>query len=87
MIQFKAKDGFDVSKFLTLIEVDFVYSYNPLENKYLLLNQEIFGEMEEDFINQQKETNKIIIININNLNCEAYNVSDAELADALVKMG
>ena len=84
---YKVNNGFNVSKFMTLINVDFIYSTNREENKYLLLNQQAFGEFDYVQIEKQKKTMRIIILNNDTLRMDSYNIPEEELIEALMYMG
>ena len=84
---YKVNNVFNVSKFMTLINVDFIYSTNREENKYLLLNQQAFGEFDYVQIEKQKKTMRIIILNNDTLRMDSYNIPEEELIEALMNMG
>ena len=46
MLQYKVKNKFNVSKFITLVDIDFIYSKTKSNPEYLLLNQAAFGIFE-----------------------------------------
>lgn len=86
-LEFKLNDGFEVSKFMMMIDVDFIYSTEAKKNTYLILNQEIFGEFPKAQIDNQKRSKKVIIIHNDTLRMETYNIPEEELINAFMNMG
>lgn len=87
METYKLNDGFNVTKFISLIDVDFIYSTEAGKDTYLLLNQNMFGEFSKLDINIQKKDKKVIIIHNDTLKMEAYNVPEEDLINAFMNMG
>ncbi|WP_461199424.1 hypothetical protein [Enterococcus sp. N249-2] len=85
--EYKLNDGFEVSKFMMLIDVDFIYSTKFGSSDYLLLNQQMFGTFEKSQIDNQKLTKKVIIIYNDTLRMESFNVPEEDLINAFMSMG
>ena len=84
---YKLNDGFNVTKFMMLVDVDFIYSAEMSRNTYLLLNQDMLGEFTKADVYNQKRSKKVIIIYNDTLKMEAYNVPEEELINAFMNMG
>lgn len=84
---YKLNDGFNVTKFMMLVDVDFIYSAEMSRNTYLLLNQDMLGEFTKADVDNQKRSKKVIIIYNDTLKMEAYNVPEEELINAFMNMG
>lgn len=80
----KLKDKFEVSKFMTLIDLDFIYSEQS--NQFLLLNQDMWGKIDPAIINKQKGKNRIIVINNDTMILEYFNIPEEEINNALIQM-
>lgn len=83
---YKVKNGFNVSEFLKLVKIDFVYSTNRTEDEYLLLNESAFGKFKKSDIEKQKDKMRIIILNNDTLQMDSYNIPEEELINGLMNM-
>lgn len=83
---YKVKNGFNVSEFLKLVKIDFVYSTNRTEDEYLLLNESAFGKFRKSDIENQKDKMRIIILNNDTLQMDSYNIPEEELINGLMNM-
>lgn len=83
---YKVKNGFNVSEFLKLVNIDFVYSTNRTEDEYLLLNESAFGKFKKSDIEKQKDKMRIIILNNDTLQMDSYNIPEEELINGLMNM-
>lgn len=83
---YKVKNGFNVSEFLKLVKIDFVYSTNRTEQEYLLLNESAFGKFKKSDIENQKDKMRIIILNNDTLQMDSYNIPEEELINGLMNM-
>lgn len=81
--QTKLSQGFEISKLMDALDVDFIYSYDPKANKYLLLNQEMFGEIDPSIVEAQKKNNKLVIVTLGNLNTQLYNIEPKKYDEAI----
>lgn len=87
-VTLKRNKNFIVSKLMKEIDFDFLYSEN--NDRYLLLNEEVFGEVSrEDVIEPQVEQGYlVIIIDENDMTLKAYNYSgefELDLIEAIEK--
>ena len=87
MLQYKVKNKFNVSKFITLVDIDFIYSKTKSNPEYLLLNQSAFGSFAVSTIEEQKKTMRIVIIHNDTMMMESYNIPEEEMINALMNMG
>lgn len=86
-LTYKVNDKFLVSKFLTLLPIDFIYSTDINEDKYLLLNQQMLGEFTNlDIDQQQRKGRRVVTLNNDTLEMISYNIPEDEMIDALMKM-
>ena len=86
MLQYKVKNKFNVSKFITLVDIDFIYSKTKSNPEYLLLNQAAFGSFAVSTVEEQK-TMRIVIIHNDTMMMESYNIPEEEMINALMNMG
>lgn len=86
MLKYKVQNGFSVSKLISLVDVDFIYSTNR-EGKYLLLNEPSFGDFKVSDIEVQKKNMKLIVINNDTLEMEVYNIPEEKMIDAFMNIG
>ena len=84
---YKLNDGFNVIKFMELVDVDFIYSTESGEDTYLLLHQDMLGVFTKATVDNQKQTKKVIIIHNDTLKMESYNIPEDELIYAFMNMG
>ena len=87
MLQYKVQNKFNVSKFITLLDIDFIYSKTKSNQKYLLLNQAAFGSFAVSTVEEQKKTMRIVIIHNDTMMMESYNIPEEEMINALMNMG
>lgn len=87
MLQYKVKNKFNVSKFITLVDIDFIYSKIESDQTYLLLNQAAFGSFSVSTVEEQKKTMRIVIIHNDTMMMESYNIPEEEMINALMNMG
>lgn len=87
MLQYKVKNKFNVSKFITLVDIDFIYSKTKSNPEYLLLNQVAFGSFAVSTVEDQKKTMRIVIIHNDTMMMESYNIPEEEMINALMNMG
>lgn len=87
MLQYKVQNKFNVSKFITLLDIDFIYSKTKSNPKYLLLNQAAFGSFAVSTVEEQKKTMRIVIIHNDTMMMESYNIPEEEMINALMNMG
>ena len=87
MLQYKVKNKFNVSKFITLVDIDFIYSKTKSNPEYLLQNQAAFGSFAVSTVEEQKKTMRIVIIHNDTMMMESYNIPEEEMINALMNMG
>lgn len=84
IIRLKLKDKFEVSKFMTLLPIDFLYS--EVNDRFLLLNQDMFGNIDRSIIDKQKEKSRIVVIDNERMVMEVYNIPEEEVSNAMMHM-
>ena len=82
--KYKLKNGFEISKLMREIDIDFVYSQD--NGRLLLLNQEIFGEIDKSIMDSQKEGSRIVVVDNKKMIMEVYNIEQNEMDQAIVKV-
>ena len=82
--KYKLKNGFEISKLMREIDIDFVYSQD--NGRLLLLNQEMFGEIDKSIMDSQKEGSRIVIVDNKKMIMEVYNIDQNEMDQAIVKV-
>ena len=83
---YKLKDGFQVHKFLQLVNVSFVFSITDNSDEFLLLNLNEFGTFNKAKVDKLTEKNRVLIINNDTLEMTAYNIPEADMIPALMSM-
>lgn len=84
---FKLNNGFSVSKFMEKIDIDFLYSYDVVNKVYKLLNNDLYGETQLSVIDELKENNRLVIIEIPTNIMKVYNIDEDEVFQAFIDMG
>lgn len=79
----RLSNGFEIGKLLDVLDVDFIYSYDAKSNKYLLLNQAMWGEIDSSIVEAQKRDNKIVIVTLGNLSTQVYNIEPKKFDEAI----
>lgn len=84
--KYKLKNNFEVSKLMKEIDIDFIYS--ETDDRFLLLNQDMYGEISHTVVGQQKSNkdSRIAIINNKNMMMEVFNIPVEEMDEAIVKV-
>lgn len=82
--KYKLKNGFEISKLMREIDIDFVYSQD--NGRLLLLNQEMFGEIDKSIMDSQKEGSRIVVVDNKKMIMEVYNIEQNEMDQAIVKV-
>jgi len=82
--KYKLKNGFEISKLMREIDIDFVYSQD--NGRLLLLNQEMFGEIDKSIMDSQKEGSRIVVVDNKKMIMEVYNIDQNEMDQAIVKV-
>ena len=82
--KYKLKNGFEISKLMREIDIDFVYSQD--NGRLLLLNQEMFGEIDKSIMDSQKEGSRIVVVDNKKMIMEVYNIDKNEMDQAIVKV-
>lgn len=82
--KYKLKNGFEISKLMREVDIDFVYSQD--NGRLLLLNQEMFGEIDKSIMDSQKEGSRIVVVDNKKMIMEVYNIDQNEMDQAIVKV-
>lgn len=83
-MEFKIGTKFSVSDFMKMVDMDFLYNYDEDQDKYFMLNDQIYGEVDKSIVEKQKMTNKVVVINTNALKLYSYNINEDELVNAMM---
>lgn len=88
-LKYALPNMFSVGKFMTNIELDFIFSCEtptPSESeKFLLLNNAMAGNFEQDTIQNFIDTGaRIVIISNQSMTLFAYNIDEDELTSAII---
>ena len=79
----RLSNGFEIGKLMDVLDVDFIYSYDAKSNKYLLLNQSMWGDIDPSIVDAQKQDNKIVIVTLGNLSTQVYNIEPKKFDEAI----
>ena len=79
----RLSNGFEIGKLMDVLDVDFIYSYDAKSNKYLLLNQSMWGYIDPSIVEAQKQENKIVIVALGNLSTQVYNIEPKKFDEAI----
>ena len=82
----KLNNKFYVSKLLTSMDIDFLYSFTRETGEYKLLNQDMFGVIDPETIETMLEDNRIIIIDNEDKRFYAFNIPEAEVDNAFMSL-
>ena len=84
--KFKLRDGFIVNKFATDLELTFVFAVNSNTNGYLLNNERMFGEVDEENIQNliKNKENKVAVIDNDKMEMTLYNVDESSAMQAMI---
>lgn len=83
-MEFKIGTKFSVSDFMKMVDMDFLYNYDEDQDKYFMLNDQIYGEVDKSIVEKQKMTNKVVVINTKALKLYSYNINEDELVNAMM---
>lgn len=83
-MEFKIGTKFSVSDFMKMVDMDFLYNYDEDQDKYFMLNDQIYGEVDKSIVEKQKKTNKVVVINTKALKLYSYNINEDELVNAMM---
>lgn len=84
--KFKLRDGFIVNKFATDLELTFVFAVNSNIDGYLLNNERMFGEVDEENIQNliKNKKNKVAVIDNDKMEMTLYNVDESSAMQAMI---